>query len=104
MKTLYLFLFVSLMITACSAPKQTTGNNILNHIFHDAKLENLVVKGSISSSFTHGMTANYNMKIAKIDSVAMTLKFALGGILVGKLYSTPDYFQFYNIIFFIFSY
>ena len=91
----FIIIFSVILLFSCSSVKKNVNYNPLTS---KKDLRTLGLSGTISSTFPgFKQSVSFSLKIAGKDSVKFEAYGPLS-IIVGKLFSTPDFFKFYNII------
>ena len=99
MKRIYVLLMsFAIALSSCATVKDKDDSEYGVKKFRNEALKTIISKGEISTSFANGMSAGYTFKIAATDSISASFRLMLGGVMLGKLYSRPDYFKFYNVM------
>ncbi len=91
-------LFIILIAVSCSTPKRSTAvrNNLKVMPERNTDLMNITMTGTVTVDMNgQNQSGKFKMMIAGTDSVSLSI-FGPFSIVVGKLYSTPLYFMFYN--------
>ncbi len=90
-----IIIFSVILLFSCSSVKKNMNYNPLSA---KNNIKTLGMTGTISSTFPgFNQSLSFSLKIATKDSIRFEAYGPLS-LIVGKLYSTPDYFKFYNVI------